>query len=936
MEDLSIPRMICYTTNNSISTQGGSNICCIQPSAYTVSYSDTVYMGTENPWKEGFLIQNAVPGYWEDMTEAFASAPFFRELRINPEFGAQRYPISGSCPDMALPNIVGNFLYRRTIRCCEIHGPAVLHFEGVQNAVSLWLNGTYLGRHEGYSTPFDFVIPEGLLTIGENTIVLSISNYGLTGYDGEPISGLTNRAACQYTGGITGDVELREYKSPLRDGAVLISEDLSTAQVRLEAVAPVDVEWAVLDGDKILLSGKAAGDFTFNTQGLSLWSPEVPKLYTLKITCLNTVLTRSFGLRRLTVAGNQLLLNGRPCYLRGITEHCYYPETVHPPHDLPFYRNVIRRIKELGFNFIRFHTYIPPEEYLQAADEEGILVQAESPNNTTLKQWQQIVSFCRRHTSVVIYCCGNELPFDEDFIVHLNQCADAVHRGTDALFSPMSAMRGVEYFWSQDPKDAHVRMAPIRHHPPRLQTLRSFCDVYNSFTLSHNSYKSLSCDPSAVDSWDALYQKPRLSHEICIHGVYADLSLESRYQGTPIGKTALFSSVREHLQAKGLLEKAPLYFQNSSQWQRRLRKHCFESTRLSQNLAGYDFLGPIDTHWHTFGYDVGMMNEFYELKPGETIRNVRMYNSATVLLTDLNTSRNFTAGKTLTVKLLTSHYGPEDLKDAQLSIRLALNNQQIFGQRLQVASVKTGKVTELYTMAAPLPQVNVPGAMKLYVTLECGDTYAENEWELYLFPETWEMPVDSLLVSDGMDMDTLLQALDAGKHVLLLGAEPFSCNPTSFQMALAGRSGGNLATVIADHPALSGMPHDGFCGWQFRHLLEDGQAICFETDSVPFDPIVEVVSTHKFAIRQSALFEFQVGRGKLLVCSFRFSDGDPAACWLKNRLIAYASGNEFQPRHAITEAQLRNLANSTVAQVAQNTNVAMNLNDKTAVRRKKG
>ena len=37
--------------------------------------------------------------------------------------------------------------------------------------------------------------------------------------------------------------------------------------------------------------------------------------------------------------------------------------------------------------------------------------------------------------------------------------------------------------------------------------------------------------------------------------------------------------------------------------------------RRCENMAGYDFLGPVDTHWHTFGYDVGMMNEFFELKP---------------------------------------------------------------------------------------------------------------------------------------------------------------------------------------------------------------------------------------------------------------------------------------------------------------------------------
>ncbi len=902
---------------------------------WEMSYSETAYKGTENPWKDGFLIENAVPGYWEDMQDAFALAPFFGNLKINPEFGAQRYPIAGVCPDMALPNIVGNFFYRRTVRCEGIHAPAVIHFEGVQNAVSVWLNDVYLGRHEGYSTPFDMAIPEGVLLDGENTIVMSISNYGLTGYEDEPVSGLTNRATCQYTGGITGDVELRVYSSPLRDASVRISEDLTAARVQVETVGAAEVEWSVFDGDRELLSGKATEDFSFNTRGLSLWSPESPKLYTLEIVCGNGVLTRQFGVRRLTATGDRLFLNGRPCYLRGITEHCYYPETVHPVHDISFYRNVIRTIKQLGFNFIRFHTHIPPVEYLQAADELGILIQAECPNNTTLEEWKQIVSFCRSHTSVVIYCCGNELQLDDAFIEHLHKCADAVHENTDSLFSPMSALRGVEYFWQTDKKDTNVVNEPFRHHPLRQKALNTFCDLYNSFTQSQNSYKSLLVDPVQIDSWSELYGKPRLSHEISIHGVYTDLSLMDRYEGTRIGKTEMFSSLKQHLKDKGLLEKAPLYFRNSSQWQRRLRKHCFEAARMCNHLAGFDFLGPIDTHWHTFGYDVGMMNEFYELKPGETVRNVLMYNSETILLTDLNTDMNFAAGEELAISILTSHYGPEDLQDAALNIRLTLEGKLICHQRLQLEKVETGKVSALHTLRTRLPDVQTPGAMRLYVTLECGDTYAENEWELYLFPEPSTAAAGELLVSEGMSTDTLLEALEAGKNVLLLGAEPFVSKETSFCCALAGRTGGNLATVIADHPVLNEIPHDGFCSWQFRRLLEDGKAICFETDMVPFDPMIEVASTHKFAIRQAAMFEFRALNGKLLVCGFRFPETDPAACWLKNRLIAYAGSEEFQPKHSIDAEQLRALANCAVAHVAKNNNFAMNPNDKTAVRRKK-
>ena len=899
---------------------------------WEMCYGETPYVSSNIPQFHGFPVEKAVPGYWEDMTDAFLLAPFFGQLKINPEYGIQRYPIAGTAPDMALPYITGNFFYRRTFTYTGGYRPCVFHFEGIQNTLRLWLNGFYLGCHEGYSTPFDISIPEHALSEGENTVILSISNFPLSGYEGEPVSGLTNRAANQYTGGITGDVSLRVYQSPLRDAVVMITPDCSAASVSVVSDGPAAFQWAILDGDTYLMAGTADGSFSFTTDVLELWSPENPKLYTLELRCEDTALTRIFGIRRLTTEGSQLRLNGVPYYLRGICEHCYYPETVHPNHDIAFYRNVIRKLKELGFNFIRFHTHIPPEEYMQAADELGMLMEVESPNYTSETEYRQIVDFCRRHTCVVMYCCGNELEMDEAYIEHMRRCAAMVHENTDALFSPMSALRGVEYFWQADKKDDSITTAPFRHHPKRLETLNGFCDLYNSYTLALTSYDSLKADPGKIDSWNVLYQKPRLSHEICIQGTYTDLSLEARYEGTHVGNTDMFPSLRRHLAAKGLLQKAPLFFRNSSQWQRRLRKHCFEAARMCHHLAGYDFLGPIDTHWHTFGYDVGMMNEFYELKPGETVRNVRMYNSPTVLLTDLGTNFVFTAEKELAFGIYTSHFGCDSLRNALLNVRLTMGGRLLESRRITFHEVINGAVTKLYCFRAIMPELSKPAPLRLYMTLECGDTYTENEWELYLFPEIPADPGD-LLVAEDASAESVTEALRDGKDVLLLGKSPFVSLPTSFQMSLAGRTNGNLATVIADHPVMNQMPHEGFCGWQFRHLMEGGNAVCFEDQSIPFDPIIEVASSHKYAIRQSILFEMNALSGRLLVCGFHFDEADPAARWLKSQLICYAQSEAFDPVHTLTEAQLDALIHSKILKAAENANRAFNPNDKAARRK---
>ena len=897
--------------------------------AWKMGYQEKKYTSTKLPKFDGETIADAVPGYWEDMTEQFSKTKFYRTLRTNPAYGFFEYPITHYCPDMFLPNILGNFFYSRKFVCENIQNSAVLYFGGVQNSVSVWVNEKFIGKHEGYSTPFEISLPDGILKNGENTVCLSVSNHRLEGFDTNPVVGITSRANCECSGGIFGNVELRVYKSPLRDAAILVSEDLNTVSVKIESVEAISFDWEVSDGTKVLKFGKSSNDFEFDTTGLDYWSPENPKTYLLKIVTEGAVLEREFGVRRLTADGEHLRLNGIPYYLRGVCEHCYYPETVNPIRDVIYYRNVIKKFKELGFNYIRFHTVVPNEEYMQAADELGILMHIESPSNTTFEEWRDIVKTCRKYTSTVIYCCGNELQMYDKFIDHLERCANEVHEQTDALFSPMSALRGLEYAFENEPEMMSETVdKPLTHNPRRFEKVRKFCDLFNSYTLGHHSYFSTDCDVEAVDRWSNVYKKPRLSHEICIDGTYTDLSLKSRYTGTRIGKYSnMFESLEAHLKEKGLLKRAPLYFINSCQWQRRNRKYCFEAVRRGENIAGYDFLGPIDTHWHTLGYDVGMMNEFYELKPTESVKNVRMYNSDTVLLTNLGRKSNFASGDILYCEILCSCFGIKELKAAHLNLRLTLNDKTVERTQISIDSIKGGKITKLCDFTAILPEIEKPAEMKLHVSLDAENGFAENEWELYLYPRVENFDAKGVIIRNGFSEHELLQAMEKGERIVSFGTSPFQSNSMSFKIALAGRTEGNLATVISDHPIFNDLPHDGFCGWQFESLMDDARAIILDSKSIPYEPIIEVASSHKNAIKQAAVFEFSMLNGKFLICSFNFKDTDPAARWLKKGIIEYACSDKFNPKHTINEKELHSLTDCNTSLSESNSNFAFNPND---------
>ena len=77
-------------------------------------FADGEYLSDKIPEFEGCMMKNAVPAYWEDMIDDFGETFIYEHLKWNPGYAPQRYPIAGYVPDMALPNILGCFFYKRS------------------------------------------------------------------------------------------------------------------------------------------------------------------------------------------------------------------------------------------------------------------------------------------------------------------------------------------------------------------------------------------------------------------------------------------------------------------------------------------------------------------------------------------------------------------------------------------------------------------------------------------------------------------------------------------------------------------------------------------------------------------------------------------------------------------------------------------------------
>lgn len=314
-----------------------------------------------------------------------------------------------------------------------------LHFGACNYLAVVYLNGEEVGRHEGGFTPFDFEITSLVREQG-NFLVVRVSN--ARGKDQVPT---VNTDWWNY-GGITRPVELVEVPNTFIQDYFIQLEKGSMSQVR---------GWLRLNGPELkqtvtiripeagvmkTFSTDAAGraDFSFPAE-LKLWSPENPKIYRVEIGSETDHVNESIGFRSIEVHGRDILLNGKPVFLRGISIHEEAPKRGGRAWSEDDARTLLSWAKELGCNFVRLAHYPHNEAMLHMADQMGLLVWEEVPvywtiqwtNPDTLRnaanQLNEMIARDHNRASLIIYSVANETPISDARNVFLEQLIHQAH-----------------------------------------------------------------------------------------------------------------------------------------------------------------------------------------------------------------------------------------------------------------------------------------------------------------------------------------------------------------------------------------------------------------------------------------------------------------------------------------------------------------------------
>ncbi len=325
----------------------------------------------------------------------------------------------------------------------------LLHFGAVDYRATVWVNGAQVASHEGGHTPFSADVTHAL-TGGDNVLIVRAE---------DPSRDVTIPRGKQYwkeksegifytrTTGIWQTVWLEPVNRRRLD-TLRLTPDVDTASVHVEVsvkgIAPgMSLRATVeLDGDRVLedtisvrsslvertlplLRRGEAPDTPHlaHRPGASLWSPEHPNLYDLRLELLGggdevlDSVDSYFGMRKIEVKDGKVFLNNGPLYQRLVLDQGYFPEGIlTAPTDEDLRRDV-ELAKEMGFDGARKHQKVEDPRWLFWADTLGFLVWGEMANayqyspgyvRRMTAEWQEAVMRDYNHPCIVAWVPMNE------------------------------------------------------------------------------------------------------------------------------------------------------------------------------------------------------------------------------------------------------------------------------------------------------------------------------------------------------------------------------------------------------------------------------------------------------------------------------------------------------------------------------------------------
>ncbi len=278
----------------------------------------------------------------------------------------------------------GSTLYYRryfTLPMDFNRGRVILHIGAADQSAQIWVNNRLLATHDGGYLPFSVDITDTLQQ--ENSILIAVKDelhtkmlpYGKQRYD---------RGGMWYTpvSGLWQTVWLESVPQEYIQGLKIdVTETMASIHVLGIQSGTITVQTPSGDVACKIKDGVAV----FKPEQPRCWSPDDPYLYEFTASCGEDTVSSYFALRTVSVRCidgiPRICLNGQPIFLHALLDQGYWSDGLFLPAKPGGYDDDVLFAKTLGYNTLRKHIKIEPEQFYYACDRHGIIVWQDMVNN---------------------------------------------------------------------------------------------------------------------------------------------------------------------------------------------------------------------------------------------------------------------------------------------------------------------------------------------------------------------------------------------------------------------------------------------------------------------------------------------------------------------------------------------------------------------------
>jgi hypothetical protein len=214
---------------------------------------------------------------------------------------------------------------------------------------------------------------------------------------------------------------------------------------------------------------------------------------------------------------------------------------------------------------------------------------------------------------------------------------------------------------------------------------------------------------------------------------------------------------------------------------------------------------------------------------------------------------------------------------------------------------------------------------KLTLALRIEGTNIEKTYALWVYPKELSFDNTGLNIFDSLS-EKAVSLLEKGENILLFPkldtlnnslqgfyCTDFWCYPMFRSISESMNKEvpvGTMGLLIDKlHPVFKYFPCEKYSTYQWWSIVSNSRSIILDNTSRDFRPIVQTIDNFERNHKLGLLFEFNVLKGKVLVCACDFKKimDEPEAKQLLFSMYNYVASEEFKPKAEISISELKNI-----------------------------